>query len=66
MFTNDPVRDAERYYDSLDAQLEKYPVCTECGERIQDDECYEFDGQLICSECLKDNHRRYTDDFIDD
>jgi formylmethanofuran dehydrogenase subunit E len=50
----------------LDAQLEKYPVCAECGERIQDDECYEFDGQLICSECLKDNHRRWTEDYIDD
>jgi formylmethanofuran dehydrogenase subunit E len=44
--------------------LERLPICAECGEHIQDDECYEIDNEIICPQCLKDNHRRWTDSLI--
>lgn len=45
-------------------KLARLPVCSYCDEPIQDDFCYEIDGELICEDCLNDNHRRNTDDFI--
>ena len=63
-WTDDPVRDALRYEAERERQRKRLPVCCECGEPIQDDECYEFDGELICPDCLKDNHRKWVDDYV--
>lgn len=43
-------------------EFAKLPECCECGEKIQDEECCEFDGFLICPKCLDDNHRKVTED----
>ena len=43
--------------------LSKLPECSECGEKIQDDDCFEFDGELICNDCM-DSHRVCTDNYI--
>lgn len=45
--------------------LESLPICSECGEPIQDDTCYEINGELICPDCLRDNHRKCTDDYME-
>lgn len=42
--------------------LDKLPICSECGEHIQAEECYEFNGKYICPDCLIENHRRWTED----
>ena len=63
--TDNPVRDAERYEAEREEALQSLPVCCECGEHIQDDFCYEFDGELICPDCLKDNHRKWTEGYIE-
>ena len=53
-------------YDRAQAQaLAKLPRCSECDEPIQDDYCYEINGELICEECLKDNHRKSTEDYTE-
>lgn len=57
--------DAERHYAELEEQAEKLPECSECGEKIQSDELYEFNDELICPECLIHNHRKWTNDFIE-
>lgn len=46
------------------AWLEKMPECSECGEKIQDESCYEVNGEYICEQCMKDNHRKSTEDLI--
>lgn len=46
------------------AELDKLPVCSECGEPIQDDFCFEVNDELICDECMHNNHRKCVDDFI--
>lgn len=52
----------EQYEAEQQRLLDKLPICSECGEHIQDEECYEFNGKYICPDCLKENHRRWTDD----
>lgn len=54
----------EMYDNEREKGLLQLPECSECGERIQDDFCYEFDDELICESCLKECHRRHTDDFM--
>lgn len=63
--TDDPIADFNRYEEERQAKLEKLPKCDECGEYIQDDCLYEFNDTLICEECLKDNHRKLTEDYIE-
>lgn len=64
-WTDDPVRDAERHEAEKDKALKQRPVCCECDHHIQDDVCYEFGDGLICPDCLKDNHKKWTDDYIE-
>lgn len=65
-YTGDPIRDFENYDRDLERELRRLPCCAKCGERIQDDECWEIDGEIICTECLEDNYRRFTNDLIEE
>ncbi len=62
--TDDPVADALRYEAEQEKALKRLPKCCECGEPIQSDECYEFDGDFICPDCLKNNHRKWVEDIV--
>ena len=64
-YTDRPAADAENYYISQEEKLQKRPVCAECNEHIGDEEFYVFDDIIICPECLKDNHRKWTEDYIE-
>lgn len=44
--------------------LESLPECCECGEHIQDEYCFEFEGEYICEKCLNENHRKPVEDCI--
>ena len=46
------------------AWLGKLPECSECGEKIQDEYCYEVNGEFICEQCMKDNHRKSTENIF--
>ena len=63
-YTENPEADAENYYVALEQRLEKRPVCHECNEHIRDEECYVFDDTIICPDCLKDNHRKWAEDYM--
>lgn len=63
--TGDPERDFDRYEAEQERELNKRPKCYECGEPIQDEECFEINDCLICPSCLNENHRKFTDDYID-
>lgn len=64
-YTGDPIRDAEAWDAEQQAGLDRLPVCTYCGEPIQDDFCYEINDEIICEECLNEHYRHYTDSYID-
>ena len=53
-YSDDPVRDAERKMQDEDEWLKSLPVCSYCGQHIQDDEYYEIDEEKVCEECLRD------------
>ena len=45
--------------------LDKLPKCSNCGEHIQDDYCYQIDGGLICEHCLNAYYRADVEDFME-
>ena len=49
----------------LQREADKLPKCCECDQPIYTDECYEINGELICPQCLVDNHLKHTDDYIE-
>lgn len=51
-WTDDPVRDAERYW----AELDREPVCDRCGETLEG-HGYRIGGDLICPACLDKYYR---------
>lgn len=58
--------DLFRQYDAeQQRKLDKLPVCVECDEHIQDDEYYEINGEPVCWGCLIENHRKWTEDYIE-
>lgn len=46
-------------------EIARLPKCAECELPILDEECFEFNGELICPDCLRDNHRKMVDDYVE-
>lgn len=61
-YSDDPVRDAERYDRYLAKQEEELPQCHCCGDPIQDDFYYEINGDAICEDCLQENFRKKAEE----
>lgn len=64
--TDDPERDYARYEAEQNKQLEKLPRCSECDEPIQEEYCFEINGEYICENCMNENHRKCVDDILYD
>ena len=62
--TDNPDRDFDRWDREQSKALELLPLCSECDERIQDEHCYEINGEYICEQCMSENHRKFTTDLI--
>ena len=61
----DPLDDFDRL-DRKQAEYEaRLPVCEEkkCRKRIDEDFCYEVEGEILCEECMKRRYRRSTEDY---
>lgn len=63
-YSSDPVRDAERYAADQDRRIAQLPVCSYCGEPVQDMHYYQINDEVICPQCLEDNYRKNTEDYI--
>lgn len=64
MRTDNPVRDFDRWDRQREKALEQLPRCSECDKPIQDEYCYEINGELICPECMG-TFRKHTEDFME-
>lgn len=64
IFTDDPLSDFDRYDRQQNEELNKRPKCCYCGEHIQDDFCYEINGEYFCEDCLDMHFRKAVDDII--
>ena len=60
-YSDDPVRDEERYTHYLDKQRDGRPECDECGYPIEDDEALHWRGFWLCGECRR-NHMETVPD----
>ena len=65
MRTDDPVADFLRWDEEQNRQLERLPVCADCGEPVQDEHLYLINDEIICQECLVRYYRKSTDDYIE-
>ena len=63
--TDDPLADFARRDAKQGRWLKRRPVCSECGEPIQDERCYEVNDELICESCMEGNHRKYVEDYME-
>lgn len=53
------MHDAEQ-----ERQLQQLPVCSCCGEHIQDDYFYQINDENICVHCLNEYYRKDVDDYV--
>ena len=51
-FTDDPVADFLTHDREHADRLDRLPKCAHCGEPIQDDYGYEYEGEIYCEECF--------------
>ena len=51
--TDDPLYDFDRWDARREEWLKTRPVCDECGEPIQEEYGYSFEGQLLCEDCFQ-------------
>lgn len=63
-YSDNPVKDFLRYDAEQCEKLEQLPKCSECGEPIQDEYCYEINDMLVCEECLNICYRKPIENFI--
>lgn len=66
MFTGDPLKDAKQRDAEEQAWLDTLPKCSYCGEPIQDEQCYAFDGDIFHIDCFSERHRKNTEDYSRD
>lgn len=64
MYIPDNYDRFEMHMAEQERELDKLPECSECGEKIQTDECYEFNDELICPDCLKNYHKKWVEDYV--
>ena len=65
-WTNDPVKDYDRYCAWEEKQEQRLPKCCCCDHRIGDDFLYYIEDDIYCEECMKDEFRRLTEDFMNE
>lgn len=63
-FTDDPIKDFERYERRKQQWLDSLPVCEHCNEPIQDENLMDFEGTLYHLECAEREFKRKTENYI--
>ena len=63
--TDNPLADFASWDAEQTAQLERLPVCADCGEPMQDDHYYLINDEVICPDCLESGYRKDIDEYIE-
>lgn len=45
-------------------ELDERPACSICENPIQDDKCYNINGELICASCMDEHFSVNTEDYM--
>lgn len=63
LFTDNPLSDFHTYDAEQAREEAEYratlPRCGYCEQIIEDDWCFELDGECYCEECMKAQHRKW-------
>ena len=57
-YSDNPVKDFERYAAEQERWLHQRPLCDYCENHIQGAFYYEINGDCICEGCLSEHFRR--------
>ena len=63
-YIRDALDDFLRHDAEQEEKLEKRPTCAECQEPIQEEFCYEINGEYICEHCLRAYFRVSVEDIM--
>ena len=63
-YTDDPIKDYERYCIEEEKLRALLPECADCGEKIEDDKCYVINDEPICESCME-HYKVRTSDLMD-
>lgn len=44
--------------------LDRCPICSDCGDPIQEAHLFNVNGDLFCFDCAKANFQRDTEDYV--
>lgn len=50
--TDDPIADALEYDSEFEDWLKTRPVCSECGEHIQEETAIRLSAGWVCEDCI--------------
>ena len=64
-YTDDAERDFDRWDLELERRRARRPLCSHCGERIQDEEAYLINGEFYCEKCMEQEYKVWVDDFTE-
>lgn len=63
--TDNPLADFASWDAEQTAELERLPVCADCGEPVQNDHYYLINDEVICPNCLESGYRKDIDEYIE-
>lgn len=64
-YSDDPVRDFERWDDERNKWLEMLPKCAHCGHEIQDERLLNINGELYHTDCADEAFGEWTENHIE-
>ena len=64
MYTDDPAQDFARHDMEQERRRARLPICADCKKRIQDENYFEIEGEILCERCMNHRYRKYTEDYI--
>ena len=63
-YSDDPVRDAERYDRWLARQEKKrYPCCEQCDQPITKGHYFRIEGFILCQKCVTEEYGKEAEDY---
>ena len=63
-YTDNPVRDAERYQEDLEEDRRLHKTCDHCGIIFHPgDQYYLINNEELCPECVKDEYGKVVDEY---
>lgn len=63
--TDDPVSDFHAHDRQQTKRLAQLPVCSICGEPIQDEHLYLINDEFVCPACLDRDFKKDVDDYVE-